>query len=122
MFYSSFHIEIPFFFRDFENIEKWLQFFETILDLPSDPILLKNQEMIARIYLKFFILYANDSQDGKQFAGWAANFRKRFCQRLFEKVVNLIGQRKGNEDILSNLINCLYETIKKPHLRDLFTS
>ena len=44
MFYSSFHIEIPFFFRDFENIEKWLQFFETILDLPSDPILVKNQD------------------------------------------------------------------------------
>jgi hypothetical protein len=47
--------------------------------------------MVARIYLKFFILYANDSQDGKQFAGWAGSFRKRFCQRLFEKVVNLIG-------------------------------
>ena len=63
--------------------------------------------MAARIYLKLFSLYANDSQDGKQFKGWAAEFRRRYCQRVFQHVINLIGERKGGEDMQSTLVNCL---------------
>jgi hypothetical protein len=69
------------------------------------------------------MLYANDAQDGKdKYKGWAAEFRSRYCQRIFQHVVNLIGERKGNEDMLSNLVNCLSEVVKKVNLRHLFTN
>lgn len=120
--YSAFHIEIPAYLRDFSNLERWIGFVETILNVPSDPLSLKNQEMAAKIYLKLFVLYANDGQDGKQFSGWAGEFRSRYCQRIFQHVINLIGERKGNEEIMSTLIYCLYEVVKKDYLRVLFTS
>lgn len=120
--YSAFHIEIPAYLRNFDNLDRWISFAETVLNVPSDPLALKNQEIAARIYLKLFALYANDGQDGKQFAGWAAEFRSRYCQRLFQHVVNLIGERKGNAEIMSTLLYCLYEVVKKEYLRVLFTS
>lgn len=120
--YSAFHIEIPAYLRDFANLERWVGFAETVLNVPSDALALKNQEMAAKVYLKLFVLYANDGQDGKQFAGWAGEFRSRFCQRVFQHVINLIGERKGNEEIMSTLVYCLYEVVKKDYLRVLFTS
>lgn len=122
-FYSSFQIEIPVYLRDFNNFDKWLLFFQTILKIPSEPTSIKNQEIAVRVYLKIFMLYANDAPDGKQqYKGWAAQFRVRYCQRIFQQVVNLIGERKGNEDMQSNLVNCLYSVVKKVHLRQLFTN
>jgi hypothetical protein len=90
-FYSSFHIEIPYYLRNFNALDRWLLFAETILNVPADALALKNQELAARIYLKLFSLYANDGQDGKEFQGWAAQFRARYCQRVFQHVINLIG-------------------------------
>jgi hypothetical protein len=121
-FYSAFHIEVPSYLRDFNALDKWILFAETILNVNTDPLSLKNQEMAARIYFKFFTLYANDLQDGKQLKGWAAMFRERYCQRLFQHVVNLIGERKGSEELQTNLVNCLYTIVKRPELRPLFTN
>ena len=36
-------------------------------------------------------------------------------------MVQLIGEKKGNEAILSSLVNCLFETVDKASLRPLFT-
>jgi hypothetical protein len=88
----------------------------------SDNISLKNQELAARIYLKLFSLYANDAQDDNTCKGWAAEFRRRYCERLFQHVVNLIGERKGSEDMQSTLVNCLYEVVKQALLRPLFSN
>jgi hypothetical protein len=122
-FYSAFHIEIPYYLRNFAALDKWILFAQTILNVQADPLSLKNQELAARIYLKLFSLYANDSLEGKvkEHKGWAAQFRARYCERVFQHVVNLIGERKGSEDLQSTLVNCLYEVVKQSTLRPLFT-
>ena len=95
---------------------------QTILNVPSDALSLRCQEMAVRIYLKLFTVYTSEEQDGKQFTGWARQFIQRFAQRIFQHVVDLIGQRKGNEEVMTNLVNCLYQTVKQPLLRPLFTN
>lgn len=46
-----------------------------------------NHRQVSKIYTKFFSMYCLDSQDGKNYRGWAAGFRSKFAQKLYNEVV-----------------------------------
>ncbi len=121
-FYCSFHISIPQYLRDFSKMEKWMVFFNCIMGTPSSPLSVKSQTMAARIYVRLFSIYCNDAQDGKNFRGWAQQFRQNYAAKLYEHIYQLVSSRVGDEETLANLINCLHETIKQEDLRALFTN
>lgn len=117
-FYSAFHIEVPLYLRDFNRLAKWVGYFETILLCPLS-ITPAARLIVARSYLKFFALYANEVQDGRQFRGWAEEFRRVFAGRLLGTVMQLVVARGGGDDFLATLVNCLHEVVKQDRLREL---
>lgn len=63
MFYSSFHIDIPPYLRNFERLDKWLLYFKTIFKAPIDDYE-ENHIQSSRIFVKFFQKYCQDGADG----------------------------------------------------------
>lgn len=120
-FYSTFHVAIPTYLRDFGRLETWMNYLHTVLNAPNDPSLLPSQEMAARAYVKLFSLYCSDTQDDKAYQGWARHFAQNYIQKIFAHVLQLIGEKKGNESIMSSLVCCLHEAVQKNDLRPLFT-
>lgn len=83
MFYSCFHLSIPNYLRNFENFDKWLLYFKTIMKAPveNNP---SNHRIVSRIYVKIITVYCNDSHDLKNmYKGWGQQFRERYGQNLY---------------------------------------
>ena len=71
MFYASFHLEVPHYLRNFDNLDKWLLYFKTIMQAPVNDYP-HNHTLVSRIYVKLFSMYCRDGTDGKQYRGWGA--------------------------------------------------
>jgi hypothetical protein len=112
-FYNSFHLTIPHYLRNFSNLDRWLIFFTTILSAPADQLSIKSQEQVTKIYIKMFSAYCNDNLDGKDYRGWAGEFRQRYAAKLFGFIYELVSARKGNEESLTCLVNCLHEVVQR---------
>lgn len=86
MFYSAFHIEVPEYLRNFDNLDKWLLYFRTVFKAPLDNFN-KNHVEVSRIYVKLFSMYCRDGTDGKQYKGWGLMFRQKYAQDLYNQIV-----------------------------------
>lgn len=118
MFYSSFHIEVPEYLRDFNNISKWLFYLGTVLKAPIDDFP-NNHILISRIYVKFFTMYCRDGTDGKMYKGWGFQFRQKHALDLYNQIVEILVNPLGNEELMANIVVCLSAVVNNPDLRPL---
>lgn len=118
MFYSCFHLEIPFYLRDYANIEKWILFNKTILAAPldSNPA---NHRIATRIYFKLISMYCSDLTDGANYKGWARAFRERFAQNIYNEVVGYLVNPLSDNEITANIVTCIYNIVKNEKTRPL---
>jgi hypothetical protein len=96
MFYSSFHIDIPPYLRNFHKVDKWVLYSKTVFKAPTDDYP-ENHVQSSRILMKFLAKYCQDGSDGSEWKGWGKQFREKYAAELYAEVVQILVNPIANE-------------------------
>lgn len=118
MFYSAFHVDLPVYLRDFDNLDKWILYISTIFQAPINDFP-DNHIIVSKIYVKLLSMYCKDGTDGKGYRGWGAQFRQKYAVDLYNQVIKILVNPVSEVDVMANIPTCLCSVVNNPDLKGL---